>query len=296
MKRHFILNPNAGRTGEAKVDELRTFFGPGSVFHFCHSSEEATAQSRTALLLGAEVVVAVGGDGTVNSVMNGFFEGDSLIRPNAALGFANAGTGSDYCRSVLEGARWTETLRSGTQVEVDVGVVSDGQRTKKFLNMASLGLTALIVERIEAPPRIPLPLAYPLATVAELFARKTYDVQIESEGGVTLMPKLLAMFIAKGEFMAGGMRTGTEGLLTDGLLQAIAVPNLEWMNLLTALPSLYRGGVGTLPAARRFRLPELRVKCAGGGIPCEIDGDSWGSGEFHFRVLPSILKICVPAI
>ena len=109
MKRFFVINPNAGAGMSPRaIERLEHYFR-----HRANSFDAVVSQSRDdvihrtrqALRQGMEQIVAVGGDGTVNAVANGFFEKDELVHPAACLAVAKAGSGSDYFRGLTKTKR-----------------------------------------------------------------------------------------------------------------------------------------------------------------------------------------------
>src|SRR5690606_9874939 len=108
---------------------------------------EATVLARQALLGGAETIVAVGGDGTVNEVVNGFFDDGVAIAPDARLGVICCGTGSDFIRSLglPRGQAAVAFIAEAATQTIDLGQVSyrgtEGRRHERlFANVGDLGL------------------------------------------------------------------------------------------------------------------------------------------------------------
>jgi diacylglycerol kinase family enzyme len=112
---------------------------------------DATRLTAEALRGGAEIVVAVGGDGTINEVTNGFFAGGVRLGTDAALGILPFGTGGDFVRSVKIDKRWdaaVANLARGHRRRIDVGRVDHRVRTggdavRMFLNIGSFGLSGV---------------------------------------------------------------------------------------------------------------------------------------------------------
>jgi diacylglycerol kinase (ATP) len=145
---------------------------------FTDGPGHATCLARQALLDGVELVVAVGGDGTLNEVACGFFEGERCVAPHAALGVVPAGTGSDFARTLGSDSIEAACARLGGRDSrfIDVGharfMGRDGAtRERIFLNVASFGCSGQIARGIS--PRIKRlsgRLAYGVATLHTLLS------------------------------------------------------------------------------------------------------------------------------
>ena len=129
MKTKFIVNPKsaAGKTERewnAISHLIRQTFGNNADVSFTEGPMQAVQLARESIFAGYECIIAVGGDGTINEVLNGFFENDCLLSENVALGILEIGTGADFIKSLNMPARWEEAihyLKKATPRKVDVG-------------------------------------------------------------------------------------------------------------------------------------------------------------------------------
>ncbi len=161
-----IVNPNSqnGELGrqwsylskiirrELAYHEVRTK-GPG----------DATKLAREAILAGAEQVIAIGGDGTVNEVVNGFFENGKCIATDTAMGLLPFGTGGDFRKTVhipKDPSRAARIIAEGKTRPIDIGHVeyatpSGGTENRVFANIASFGVSGMVArmvnEKIDTP-------------------------------------------------------------------------------------------------------------------------------------------------
>src|SRR6476620_10592949 len=150
-----VVNPqSAGGKTERRWPELRAIIQEGyGAFEerFTRAAGDATEMTREALRAGAELVVAVGGDGTINEVVNGFFDGENAVAPNASFGIVPAGTGGDFIKS-LNVPRDTFAAAAALKTPpraIDVGrlhYVTDGgaPAIRHFINIASFGIGGLV--------------------------------------------------------------------------------------------------------------------------------------------------------
>jgi diacylglycerol kinase family enzyme len=160
MKTLAVINPRSagGRTGrdaELIARRLAEISGPLTVALTSGPLDAARITTR-ALLEGFERIVAVGGDGTINEVVNGFFHEGEVINPEAELSLLNMGTGGDFRKTFEMGAGLEPSLQriaEGMARRIDVGCLSfvspEGQSGKRyFANIASFGLSGEVVDRV----------------------------------------------------------------------------------------------------------------------------------------------------
>ncbi|MCR4396202.1 MAG: hypothetical protein NUW07_05665, partial [Candidatus Saccharicenans sp.] len=160
LKTRVIVNPasNQGRTRQRWLEikeSLKSFFKEFK-YDFTEKPSQATELARQALKEGTELLIGVGGDGTVNEIANGFFDNQQAINPEATLGIIPSGTGCDLTRSLNIPRNLKNAVRFITEApdqSIDVGRVSftgpEGQRSSRyFLNIADFGLGGEVVKRV----------------------------------------------------------------------------------------------------------------------------------------------------
>src|SRR3954463_2852491 len=150
-----IVNPKSqgGKLGKRWTEVAETL---GRAFPFdevmTQGVGDATRLAREALQGGAERIVAIGGDGTVNEVVNGFFVEGKPIAPDATLGLIPYGTGGDFRRSInvpMDIAEAAAVIAAGHRKKIDVGKLGfidlEGKpATRMFANIASFGVSGVV--------------------------------------------------------------------------------------------------------------------------------------------------------
>jgi len=290
MRRKFLANPAAaagslGRRLPSLTESLKSRFGSADV-EVGENWGDLRARAKRAADDGFEVVVALGGDGTVNAVGNG------LYGSKTALAVGPLGTGCDYYRGYAGKLPWLEVLASGTPKAVDVVEIHSGSGRRVYLNMASAGLSADVVRRREGvPAAVPAILAYGIPALAAVFAMRGNRVHLEIDGE-TIDEDFVTVFLAKGTFAGGGMRIGANAKLDDGKIAFTAVRAEGTFRSLPRFPRLYDG---------RFDDPLFLVRSAShvkihpkASWLVECDGELIGSSPIEARVLPGALSLLVP--
>jgi YegS/Rv2252/BmrU family lipid kinase len=298
----FIVNPrsSSGRTArrfEALQPLIATLFPNAGLWH-TKERGHATLLAQQALDEGAITVVAVGGDGTLNEVLNGFFEQGRLRKSDAALAVLMSGTGGDFRRSIgWPGDLHDELLRiqQGRRTLVDVGLVqstsTNGEMQKRyFLNCASVGLTALAAAKVQASPKRKNRWAYFFAGLRALkeFPGETLEATLDDE--FFLLQDLSFLTFANAVYFAGGVKVAPQADLSDGYADVCALSHLT---LSYALIHAYRAYLGThlsLKRVRHMRAKKIALQSQGQTpVLVEVDGEPCGR-------LPARFEICKQAL
>ncbi len=254
--------------------------------------------ARQAVAEGAALLVVVGGDGTVNEVVNGI--ADLADPPEVAI--IPRGTGWDFVRTFgiprkVEDA--VEVALHGETRLVDLGRVGyrarDGsEATSVFANVASAGMSGAIAQRAnDTTKALGGKLSYLLATLA-VFARWTpgeLRVTVDDEGR---SGRMYDVVVANGRYFGGGMEICPAAATDDGLFDVLTIGDLSKRELLVTMPKTYRGSHLPHPKAELLRGRRVTVD-ADEPIPVELDGEQPGTTPASFEVLPGRLKLRIPA-
>lgn len=303
MKRKFIINPCSGKgITPAAVARLREFFLRETGQFDCslaHSRQAAIRLTRESLRQGADQVIAVGGDGTVNSVINGFFEGGRPIRPQCSLLVARAGTGADYFKAVTAGRRgldWRKLALEHAIRPVDVGLIryqAPEVGDQYFANMTSVGMIADVVRRKDCSGRwVPSRLRYALPTVRTVLTCRPEPLWVEIDG-VGRQMEVLAISICKGRCAGGGIKFGGGVTLFDGLFDVTVFRPMKRAEMLLKLGKLYAGRFEREPAVEKCTARRVTIRCPS-SLPVEFDGELFGTTDVEICVEPRAIRMCLP--
>lgn len=245
---------------------------------------------------GAKLLVAVGGDGTVNEVVSG------IAGRDVELAVIPRGTGWDFVRTYgiprkLEGA--VEVAVNGATRTVDLGRAryrawdgGDGERL--FANIASAGMSGAIAKRTnETSKALGGKASYLWATLA-VFARWRNDEVRVRVDGEERAGRMHDVVIANGRYFGGGMMICPDAQPDDGRFDVLLIGDLTKRDLLTTLPKTYRGRHLPHPKAEVLRGTTVQVD-APEPLPVELDGEQPGTTPARFEVVPQALRLRVPA-
>ena len=304
-----IFNPRAGGgKAERRLPEvsrcLGERLGPVEVRR-TERSGHATQLAHDALKAGADLVIAVGGDGTANEVVNGFFDNSQAVRPDACLGFIPFGTGGDLQRTLeipSDVERAVDILAAGAQATIDVGkaafVSHDGSPLERyFVNLLSLGLGGDVAVRAKnfLSPLLGGKLAFLYATVAGLvrFRGKRVRLALDEEPAPSEF-FISNVAIGNGRYHGGGMHPCPRAVMNDGLLDVTTIDYLTMFEFLRDVSYLYSDDIYRHPKARHFRARKI-VAQSDETTYIEIDGEALGRLPLEINLLPSSLRIVVPS-
>jgi YegS/Rv2252/BmrU family lipid kinase len=302
-----VMNPvSAGgrtkRTWPSIEGALRTA-GLGFSVHQTAARGDATTAVRSALRTGRyRTIVAVGGDGTLNEVVNGFFdENGAAIGNDAALGLLPSGTGGDFRRAahIPAGiASAAELIASGVTRSIDCGRIdfADGAR-RFFINIADCGMGGEVVAHINRSSHKAggaqgtlLFLGASLSTLLRYNARVTH-VEID---GVSIDREVRSVVVANGSYFGGGMRVAPGASLDDGEFDVVIIAETGRTRALIGIPSLYRGRHVNRREVEVRRASVVRVSCEGAPMLFDVEGEQVGTTPATLTCLPGAIRLCAP--
>jgi YegS/Rv2252/BmrU family lipid kinase len=253
---------------------------------------------------GRRYIVAAGGDGTLNEVLNGFFHpsgDDRLIDCEARLGVLPLGTGSDFCRSIGMHRREAalQALATGTCRLLDVGRADIGRPEQApgryFLNVADLGLGAEAAYRVNrSSKRLGAFVSYLNGAVQAIIAHHPQVIALQLDEQAPIEEPMGLVVVANSRFFGGGMPVVPHAVPDDGHFDVLWLTNTSRGRLLVdLLPKLYRGAHVRHPAVHFRPATSVRITCRG-PLRLEADGELIGNAPASFRILPRILQVVAP--
>ena len=252
--------------------------------------------ARQALEDGHRFLVAVGGDGTVNEVVNGMMSDDRPLVTDAVLGVVAAGRACDFVRTFgipAMPAHAVAHLDGADSFPIDLGKVSfvgeEGPRTRYFANIAEAGLGATVARTAARLPYWLGPTAYLLAFWAEVLRRRRAHVTVDLVDRTYEGP-LDTLIVANGQFSRAGMKLAPRAAPTDGLLDVL-IEAASPREAIALVPKAYRGEHLPHPDIRLAK--RVRVSIEGPPLPLLADGEVLGYTPATFEVLPDAIRLKV---
>jgi YegS/Rv2252/BmrU family lipid kinase len=299
-----VVNPRSanGKTGRALpglLERARTILGEDLGVLVTQHPGHATALTVEALGAGADCVVAVGGDGTNNEVVNGFIRPDGTSRrPEARFSFVPMGTGGDLRRTFGLDQDVDKALARarGVGAPVDVGLLEmtghDGKVvTRAYVNVASAGLSGMVDKMVNATSKALGPLSFAAGSLRGLMAFHPYDMTVTVDGRVVHHGLAALCTAANGRFFGGGMRVSPGSDPSDGLLDVVCLPAWGRAAFVAHAVRLYQGDIRDAPGVTHVQGREVRMESRE-EVLLDVDGEQPGRLPATFRVLPGAILLC----
>lgn len=304
---HAIVNPasGSGRPARAWPALKRRLEALGLRVEEEHTSGpgDATLIARRLLQRGARELIVVGGDGTLNEVVNGYLDPDGQpIARDAVLTIVPCGTGRDFPRlfGITRPEHAVSLLRDGEVCRVDVGVVQyrspSGQPERRyFVNMADVGLGAETAAWVSQSAKMFGGfLAYLLGAARTILRYRSRPLELRVDDEPVHRGPALMVALANGRFHAGGMRIAPMASVTDGMLEVFILHDVSrWQLLTSLLPAVYRGGHIGHPAVQHWQARRVTIH-APEPLRIELDGEQPGFTDVTASVLPRAVAFRVP--
>ncbi|HEX4804286.1 MAG TPA: diacylglycerol kinase family protein [Conexibacter sp.] len=298
MKTVFLVNPAAengaaGRRWPELAHRAATLGLHGDALlserpgHLTELAREAAAE--------ADLLVAVGGDGTVNEVVNG------IAGLDVELALIPRGTGGDFVRTFAIPRRLEEAVEvalHGRTREIDLGrgryrAWAGGEGESYFANVASAGMSGAIAKRTnETSKALGGKVSYFWATLAVFSRWRNDEVRVRVDGEEHA-GRMHDVIVANGRYLGGGMKMVPEAEPDDGRLDVLLIGDLTKRDLLLTLPKTYRGTHLPHPKATLLRGSTVEVD-APEPLPVELDGEQPGTTPVRFEIRPRAVRLRVP--
>ena len=248
-------------------------------------TERPQHATELATLAGSRLVVAAGGDGTINEILNG-------LQRDATLGILPLGTANVLARELglpLNAEAACQRILAGKTRWIDVGVATDHEdNERRFTCMAGMGFDAHVVN--EVTPRLKQylkVLAFPLAALKVYLEGDLPPLHLLHDGDTYVTQFAI---VANGQYYGGDFRVAEDATLATGKFEIVLVDRVSWLlrpDLLTRI--LVKKPLDR--SMRSFAARELRATSPGAQVPVQLDGEVWGRLPMNFRIEPGALKV-----
>ena len=306
----FLINPKAGGGKAGTWWEVQRRLlderGIDFFYEFTTSPVSAAAQIRRALTEnGAEVLMIVGGDGSLYDAINVILEEGQLIRPGLVFGVCPVGSGCDFARYIYGGHSPTlpDLIQRGRVESIDVGCceyagISVVRERRYFVNSFDMGAgadTCALVNsgngRIKRVTRSGK-LSFLLSALKVLLSFDYTHTAIEADGREYKGEYIIAG-AANGRFIGGGMLMFPDASLDDGMLDLLLVERRSRLKTLRAFPLIYSGRHLSQPGIEYVKAASIKIK-TDRPIHIELDGEVPGYTDVSLSVLPGVLPLLLP--
>ena len=294
MKKNLIiLNPAAHSDRASSLEDQIQSLGDDLEVRLSKMPGDAEQIARTAAQQGFTTIIAAGGDGTINEVVNGII---SSAVPGVSLGILPVGTMNVFALELgipLNSVRkaW-DIIMKGELGYIDLPRCETTEGSRYFVQLAGVGLDAEVVRRTSRKSKKTFgPLSY-LISLAQVAFRKPSPITMESDDGK--VRKGSFVLLGNGRFYGGPFKMFRSGSSSDGLLDVLVFQNQSPWDLLRYMHAILMGHHAELDDVEYFQTSSLHLHSEG-IVPYELDGEMVGYLPLSFKLEQSALRVIVPA-
>jgi beta-lactamase class A len=283
--------------GSSDWQSFRKAF-PEATFFFTDYSGHATELAEQAAQQKGAVIVAVGGDGTINEVVNGMMRAPEDLRNSLSLAVFPKGTGNDFVKSTgLNHSMETLILaiQKNKSMAIDLGRVTfmeNGRvQSRFFANIADAGIGGLVAKKFKGLIRwLPAQLAYQISILRAFIGFKHAMVEITGDG-FEYKGKLLSLCAANGQWFGSGLGIAPHANIRDGNLAFVLLGNVSLLDYLKYLPKVKRKEMLSHPGLFYHKGKYCEIKVLKGKNPIELDGEFVGSAPAKMKIYPKAISL-----
>ncbi|MDH5657020.1 MAG: diacylglycerol kinase family lipid kinase [Spirochaetia bacterium] len=293
-----IMNPVSGK-GKAVKDRktiealFEQFKIPFQIFISEYPGHTVKITEK-ALGLGFKKFIAVGGDGTLNEIVNGIFKQKKTPPANCTLAAIPVGTGNDWAKNNQLGKTYESAVRIISENHNylhDIGLADYMENGKKvnrfFINFSGIGFDSEVVAGMAS--RRFGSLSYFIAILKTFLFYRGVSMTIQVNGN-TLQKKVFVLMTALGKYCGGGMHLAPRSLPDDGFFDVTLVQSMNWLYLLFSLPQIYNGKILSHPRVESFQTKMIKIESSE-KIRIESDGELLGRPPVTYQIMKQSLKV-----
>jgi len=283
MKKYkFIVNPTAGGGAGARaipqIERLLTKYGLGFDIVCTKRSWHAAELAKEAVIAECDVIVAVGGDGTSNEVINGLMEAKQAGKHSFAMGVLSVGRGNDFAHGVgvphdLEHA--CQVLVENHRRPIDIGRVVGGMypQGRYFGNCVGVGFDAIGTIEAAKLPRLGGFLSYLIAVLKTIFLYYKAPLTTVEYDGQTLTQPSLMISIMNGRRLGGGFIMAPDAEPDDGLFDLCIAHEVSRVRIFSLIPYFLQGTQDTQEPITTGQAAQISITALEGSLPAQTDGE-----------------------
>jgi YegS/Rv2252/BmrU family lipid kinase len=301
-----VFNPRAGGGAAARrlPDLVDAMHQVDLSFEIARTSApgDATRIARASFDDGVDVLAVVGGDGTLNEVVQAYIDHRGSARPGPELAILPMGTGGDFKRTLgLSGGikEAVSKLRGGIQRALDLVVLDlvdfdDRPATKAFINITSFGVGGVTDKLVnETPKWLGGKASFFLGSARAMLQYRNEKVRVQVDGTTFVDGPVFNVALANGRFFGGGMMIAPDADPCDGLLDVVSLGDLSRVEALSLSGRIYQGTHVSTPKVTTTRgahveaTPERKSQ----RVLLDMDGETPGKLPISARVLPGAVRV-----
>lgn len=303
VKAHFIFNPVAGGGKAQKIypdliSKCNAHFGDNYSISITKEKGEATAIATEISKNGTPLIVCVGGDGTINEVVNGLFRSGKLLNPELELGVLDCGSGRGFSKSIGLPDTFSEQFNlilntQGKHIDIAKCTYTDGMGAKAdrfYVSECQIGIGSAVVSEVQAKHKaLGGKVAFGYVALKEALSSRKYDLKVMFNG-INLKEKMVGVVVANGHSCGGGMKLTPSAKVNDGVLDLLVMHNMNIPELIQQFMKIYSGSHINSDHFTYEQTDYVKIE-SDLDVMVETDGELLGSLPVEIKVIPKCLKV-----
>jgi len=300
-----IVNPASsnGKTGRRWPKLNRLMQEKGLIYDFILTKGpgDAARIARNALQEGYSTILSIGGDGTLNEIINGIFEVSDELRRLVTIGVISMGTGGDFVRTLeipkdIEKA--IDCILNGRRRLIDLGLATffkpNGEKTSRyFCNIADIGLGGDTAARVNNTSKVFGGfISFLYSTILSLLLYKNKNISAVIDDMYERKSKITTLVIANGQYFGGGMKIAPLAQPDDALFDILFLHDMSKTKLLLNLFKVYQGKHLSVKGIELIRGKKVVINSEEEAL-VELDGEQPGKAPLEIEILPGVMQFFV---
>ena len=295
-----VVNPKAG-SGKTKAlwSKIKSALeAAGLVFEYAFSeyAGHETVLSRAAVLGGYTQIISVGGDGTIQKVVNGIYSQKKLSPKLIVIGVIACGTGNDWIKThniPLDYKKAVQVIVKKKVKAQDLGKLQiSGKKNKTlyFINYAGAGFDCFVLSKLYLYKRFGA-LSYFLCALVNFMRFKNLRITVVLDSA-TVEANIFLLGIGLCSFTGGGMRLTKNADPFDGLFDITIAQDFTKIDILRNLPRLFNGELFNDRKVFTYRSKKIQVRSGSGDVLSQADGEILEKGVLNYSIVPGGFRHC----
>lgn len=264
-----------------------------ATLHASHIAKEAVEEGYRKLLI-------IGGDGTLNEVVNGLFAQHSVPTNEVTIALISIGTGNDWIKTIgipSDTKAAAQLVKNGTQTRIiDAGLayyhLHGHRHSRHFVNVAGMAFDAEVTRHANAHKNALGPMQYWLSLASTLFSFSPVPITVDVDGKI-YEDLTFCLNVGNCQFAGGGMMIVPGAKPDDGLFTITHIKNASRWTVIKNVSALGDGTFIKLKEVEQYTGKNVKVTSKQ-PVWLEVEGEVLGEAPFEFQLIPSAIKVLVP--
>jgi diacylglycerol kinase (ATP) len=296
-----VLNENAGkRQGKKDRAKISEEFSSRNLSHRILTTQyqgHAVLLTQQLIQEGYRKIVGVGGDGTLNEILNGIMKQNLVPASKFTLGIIPIGSGNDWGRTMLVPGDYSGAVdliaKDQTYIQ-DIGLVSsiaNSADQRYFINVAGGGFDAFVARKTNSLKQNGKgsALTYLYALLGSMFSYQSSYTKLDIDGAM-FSDLLLSFSVGIGKYNGGGMKQLPDAIVDDGLLNITVIRHLKVLKMMKNVSKLYDGSHITMPEVSTFTCKSVKISSER-DVLIETDGENCGNAPVEISIIPKAIRV-----